>query len=87
MPPQHDVFESLEQLRAELAASRSLSAAERERLERLIADVHEHVDLERDEPHSLTDRLQEATSQLEESHPLLTQAIGAVAEALSRLGI
>ena len=32
-------------------------------------------------------RLQDATSQFEESHPRLTLAIGAVAEALARLGI
>ena len=87
MPTRRAVSERLEQLRAELAASASLPAAERERLERLIADVREHVDLERHEPHTLADRLQDATSQFEESHPRLTLAIGAVAEALARLGI
>ena len=35
----------------------------------------------------LADRLQEATDQFEQTHPRLTLAIGAVAEALSRLGI
>jgi hypothetical protein len=49
--------------------------------------VREHVDLERHEPQSIADRLQEATSQFEESHPRLTLAIGAVAEALARIGI
>lgn len=87
MPARNAVSDRLDQLRAELAASASLSADERARLERLIADVREHVDLERSEPHSLGERLQEATSQLEETHPRLTLAIGAVAEALSRLGI
>ena len=87
MPTRSAVSERLEQLRSELAASPSLSAAERARLERLIADVREHIDLERHEPHSLADRLQEATSHLEQTHPRLTLAIGAVAEALARLGI
>jgi ElaB/YqjD/DUF883 family membrane-anchored ribosome-binding protein len=87
MPTRRAVSERLEQLRAELAASASLSAPERARLERLIADVREHVDLERHEPQSIADRLQEATSQFEESHPRLTLAIGAVAEALARIGI
>ena len=81
------VSERLDQLRSELAASSSLSAADRERLEQLIADVHEHVDREELEPQSLADRLQDATSEFEESHPRLTFAIGAVADALSKLGI
>src|SRR5262249_44277984 len=87
MPTRSPVSESLEQLRSELAASASLSSSERERLERLIADVREHVDLEHHEPQSLADRLQDATAQFEESHPRLTLAIGAVAEALARSGI
>jgi len=87
MPTPRAVTERLDQLRAELTASASLSAAERERLERLIADVREHVALERPAPQSLADRLSDATTQFEETHPRLTLAIGAVAEALSRLGI
>ena len=39
------------------------------------------------DPHSLSDRLKETTEDLEKSHPRLTLAIGAVADALSRLGI
>jgi hypothetical protein len=87
MSTRRAVSDRLDQLRAELAASASLSADERKRLERLIADVSTHVEQERSEPHSLADRLQEATSQFEETHPRLTLAIGAVAEALSKLGI
>jgi hypothetical protein len=87
MPTRRAVSERLDELRTELAASASLSAAERARLERLIADVREHVEIERHEPQSLSNRLQDATSQFEASHPRLTLAIGAVAEALARLGI
>jgi len=87
MPTRRALNERLDQLRAELATSSSLSAAERERLERLIGDVREHVEQEQHEPQSLADRLQEATAHLEETHPRLTLAIGAVADALSRLGI
>jgi hypothetical protein len=87
MPTQSALLERLEQLRAELAASGSLSSAERERLETLIADVRAHADERGEEPHTLLDRLQEATAQFEQTHPRLTLAIGAVAESLSRLGI
>jgi hypothetical protein len=87
MTTQRTLSERLEQLRRELASSASLSAPDRQRLEQLIADVRDHVELERYEPQSLADRLQDATSHLEQTHPRLTLAIGAVAEALSRLGI
>jgi uncharacterized protein DUF4404 len=81
--------QGLDRLRTELAASSSLSAAERKRLETLLGDVRAHVEGEGDEhePQSLADRLHEAKEQFEESHPNLTLAIGAVADALSRLGI
>jgi ElaB/YqjD/DUF883 family membrane-anchored ribosome-binding protein len=87
MNPRRDLSDTLDELRAQLAASASISPAERERLETLLRDVRDHVDHERHEPQSLADRLQEATEHFEESHPNLTMAIGAVAEALSRLGI
>ena len=87
MATRRALSERLEQLRRELAASASLSAADRKRLEQLIADVREHAEQEQPEPQSLADRLQDATSHFEETHPRLTLAIGAVAEALSKLGI
>jgi ElaB/YqjD/DUF883 family membrane-anchored ribosome-binding protein len=87
MAPQRALSERLEQLSRELASSASLSAADRERLEQLIADVRDHLELEQHEPQTLADRLQDATSEFEKTHPRLTLAIGAVAEALSRLGI
>jgi ElaB/YqjD/DUF883 family membrane-anchored ribosome-binding protein len=87
MTTRRALSERLDQLRSELAASASLSAADRARLEQLIADVRDHIDDERHEPESLADRLQDATSHFEETHPRLTLAIGAVAEALARLGI
>jgi hypothetical protein len=87
MATQRALSERLDQLRRELAASASLAPEDRKRLEQLIADVRDHIELERHEPHSLADRLQDATSHFEETHPRLTLAIGAVAEALARLGI
>lgn len=86
MATRRAVSERLEHLSRELAASASLSAADRERLEQLIADVRDHNDRDEHEA-SLSDRLQEAMSHLEESHPRLTLAIGAVADALAAIGI
>ena len=87
MATQRALSERLDELHRELAASTSLSPADRKRLEQLIADVRDHIELEHHEPQSLADRLQDATGHFEETHPRLTLAIGAVAEALARLGI
>ncbi len=90
MSPRRALNDGLERLRAELASNASLSAAERERIEALLRDViarSEGVDGDDDEPQTLSERLHEAREHFEESHPNLTLAIGAVADALSRLGI
>ena len=63
---------------------------ERELLENLAADIDnllEHRENSEHEPQTLVHRLHEATSHFEQSHPSLTFAIGAVADALARLGI
>ena len=86
MSTRRDLHQQLEELRAELASS-ALSAAERSRIERLIADIREHLEDERHEPQSLVDRLQDAVAEFEETHPRLTLVFGAVADSLSRLGI
>lgn len=90
MTPGRELNETLERLRAELSGSNTLAPRERELLEELAADIAallEDADASRHEPQSLVERLQEATAQFEQSHPSLTFAIGAVADALARLGI
>ena len=89
MAPRSALGERLDALRSELRASPSLSRSDRARLEELLGEVQRHAedDGPEDEPQTLADRLQEATAHFEESHPKLTMAVGAVAEALSRLGI
>ena len=61
----------------------------------LLIDVLHDIEavLERSEPgtveegESLIDRLRETTSHFEKSHPTLTEAVGRIADVLSRLGI
>jgi len=89
MPPRRVLNERLEELRAQLAASTSMAPAERARLEKLLADVRQHAEGEdaREEPHTLAERLHDVKAHFEESHPNLTLAIGAVADALARIGV
>lgn len=90
MAPRRELSRNLERLHAELSASENLSPRERELLETLAADIEsllEDAEASEHEPHTLADRLREARADFEESHPNLTFAIGAVADALAHLGI
>jgi len=90
MAARHELSRNLERLHAELSASEDLTPRERSLLETLAADIAsllEDAEASEHEPQTLADRLRDATSEFEESHPNLTFAIGAVADALSRLGI
>ena len=83
--------EDLERLHRELARSDSVDAASRGLLTDVLHDIE--AVLERSEPEtagageSLIDRLREATSHFEQSHPALTELVGRIADVLSRLGI
>jgi len=88
--PRRKLNQSLERLKSELSDAEALPDSERQRLETLVGDVIRAAEGEADEGHegdSISDRLQEARERFEESHPNVTLAIGAVADALSRLGI
>ena len=88
MAPQRAFSESLARLRSELAMAHTLPTEERERLETLLEEVIRSAEGDGgDEEDSIAHHLQEAMERFEESHPTLTHAIGAVAEALSRLGV
>jgi len=82
--------ETLQRVRAELASGEPLSPERRAALEELLDEV-EPLIAEENEPgeehEALPDRLREATEHFEESHPQLTMAVGAVADALARMGI
>jgi len=91
MAPRQALNDRLDELRVELEQSEALTELDRRRLEALLRSIRSHAagesSEEADEPDSLSDQLRETTEQLEEEHPRLTLAIGAVADALSRLGI
>ncbi len=78
-----DVHETLER-------GEPLTPEQRARLDAVLEEVEGRLEAERpdsDEEDSLVERVREAGLQFEESHPNLTAAVGAVADALARLGI
>jgi hypothetical protein len=82
--------ETLARLNAELEEAGPIDAPLRADLERTLAEIREAI--ERDarragqEP-SLKDRLEEFALHFEQSHPLLSEAISNVVNALARMGI
>ena len=82
--------EQLEQLRAELRRPDAPDGPDRDRLEKLAADVSSI--LERDEgeehhEHGITDGLQDALARLEASHPEATLRLRQLIDELAYLGV
>ena len=96
MAPLQRLKERVDALHQQLSGTDELDAADRASLEALLADVARVLERD-DEAHdeaesaetdeSLVDQLREAAESFEEKHPSLTELVGRVADALSRLGI
>ena len=80
--------ETLARLHAELETAEPIDAELRAELEQALAELRERVERERrhDEP-PVTERLEELALRFEQSHPVITQALGGVIRALGAMGI
>lgn len=87
--------QTLASLHAELARRGELDGDVRDLLRQLAGDIDDVLDsgeprasaLRETEHSSLIDRLRDARSRFEETHPDLAMTLGRVADALSQLGI
>ncbi len=79
---QNDLRRTLEQLHAELGRAGDLDAATRDRLRALQADVQNALDKSAAES-SLRQRLEDAITEFEASHPELARRIGRVIDTLA----
>jgi hypothetical protein len=87
--PRRALNETVRGLRSELASGAPLSAEQRAALDTLLREIEPLLaeDAADDEHGPLVTRLRNASEGFEESHPNLTLAVGAVADALSRMGL
>jgi len=89
--PKQQLRECIQELLDELDQSDAVDADARRRLTALLDEIQRAVEADSEpsgeEDESLTDRLNEATRQFEDSHPTLTRLVGRIAESLSNLGI
>ncbi len=81
--------EHLQELHDELQGAESLDPEARALLHSVMDDIRDVLQREEgsDGHETLTDRLRDAVSHFEESHPTLTQAAGRVIDALANMGI
>ena len=89
MGEQH-LRQMLEQLHTELQRADTIDEQSRELLRSVVSDIEELIERKQargTQPESIVERLREAVSAFEETHPTLTEAIGAVADALAKMGI
>lgn len=86
---QEELKALLQRLHDELSTTDSLDEDAQALLGTVVNDIHTVLGEEtsEDTDHSFVDRLKEVTDDFEEEHPKLTEAVGQVIEALSRMGI
>ncbi len=88
--PRAKLRETIEQLRHEIDSGASLDAGQMDLLSEALEEVEvllESDDAASDDDGPIIAKLRAAEAHFEETHPNLTLAVGAVASALSKLGI
>ena len=86
--PREKLRDTLKQLKTEIDAGVALGPEQRGVLSDALSEIETLLESEDESDSSpLVAKLREAEAHFEESHPNLTIAVGAVADALSKLGI
>ncbi len=86
--PKQRLSETLSKLHQELAAEPTLDSETTDQLKTVLADIEGLLAASEAEGHeSLVERLSEATSDFETSHPRLSAAVAQLADALSGMGL
>jgi hypothetical protein len=84
---QKELTDALEVVHRELGESDHLDAAEVEKLRATMSEIQAVLDQQGDRDESLSDRVASSARRFEESHPVLTETLGRVADILQQMGI
>ena len=79
--------ETLEDLHRQLEQTDDLDAEEIAALRKAVTEIQETLDRSDVSSSSLAQRLQESTQHFSQSHPVLTQTVGRIADLLAQMGI
>ena len=82
-----ELSEALDTVHRELADSDHLDADEVEQLRATINEIQSVLDRQDSQTESLSERVTRSAQRMEESHPVLTETLGRVADILQQMGI
>ena len=82
-----ELEEALKQLHSALESIDNLEPDEAETLRRAATEISSTLDENDVDSATLAKRLQEQTESFQESHPVLTQTVGRIADMLAQMGI
>ena len=82
-----ELEEALGQLHSALESVDNLESDEAERLRQAVREISETLDEQHVDSAGLAKRLHEQTEAFQESHPVLTQTVGRIADMLAQMGI
>ena len=83
----HQLEEAITQLHDQLASAENIEHDEAEEIRKAIDEISSTLDKQDVNSASLAQRLQSQTEAFQESHPVLTQTVGRIADMLSQMGI
>jgi len=81
------LHDTLLELQQQLAGTRLDPALLREELRAAMQEIRARIDAGEEADHPLVERLRELMLRFDAAHPSMAEAIGAVANALARIGI
>ena len=83
----HQLEEAIKQLEDELASAQDLGPNEAAEIHNAINEISNTLDEKEVDSASLAEQLYRQTEAFQESHPVLTQTVGRIADMLSQMGI
>ena len=84
---QKELNDALEVVHRELSQSEHLDSQEVEKLKATMSEIRAVVDQQEGQDETLSDRVSSSAKRFEESHPVLTETLGRVADILQQMGI
>ena len=84
---QKELTDALETVHRELSDSDHLDPGEVEKLRTTISEIQAILDQQAERGESLSERVAGSARRFEESHPVLTETLGRVADILQQMGI
>lgn len=82
-----DLHEALEVVHRELAQTEHLDAEEVEKLRTTMKEIQAALGERAEDQESLSERITNSARRFEESHPVLTENLGRLADILQQMGI